>query len=233
MLESIVFFIPTPCSLIIYLKGWKNSERQQSNYMREMFTGVDLLLLKHLWRFAAIDRKGYDEGFLIKKALSLEFLKYRFKTHNAIFHMSLNCSAGKRGGGGGVVVLLYKHTFIHSSPSFLPGGEGRRWANELEMTMTYLACISPRSAVAEGISVGAPLVIVSSPPCLPSLHCTLTIFISSSSPAESSLINILHLPNELCQPRLSAWLAAACVSNAHHVFCVWGCARVYINISCI
>ena len=232
MLESIVFFIPTPCSLIIYLKGWKNSERQQSNYMREMFTGVDLLLLKHLWRFAAIDRKGYDEGFLIKKALSLEFLKYRFKTHNAIFHMSLNCSAGKRPGRGRGVCCATVQTHLYTLLA-LPGGEGRRWANELEMTMTYLACISPRSAVAEGISVGAPLVIVSSPRCLPSLHCTLTIFISSSSPAESSLINILHLPNELCQPRLSAWLAAACVSNAHHVFCVWGCARVYINISCI
>lgn len=140
--------------------------------------------------------------------------------------MSLNCFAHESLGGR-FVVLLCKHTCIHSSPPFLPGGGGRRWANELEMTMTYLACISPRSAVAEGISVGAPLVIVSSPRCLPSLHCTLTIFISSSSPAECSLINILHLPNELCQPRLSAWLAALCVSNAHNVF-VFEVVYVYI-----
>lgn len=95
-------------SSFFYLKGWKNSKKPKSNCLRETFAGVDLLLSKHLWCFAAIDwvaltGEGYDEGFLIKKALSLQFLKYKFKTHKAIFYMSLNCFARKPGGAGGLL----------------------------------------------------------------------------------------------------------------------------------
>lgn len=76
------------------------------------------------------------------------------------------------------------------------------------MTMTYLARVSFHSAVTEGISARAPRSSPSHPSCyLPTLHRSVSIFISSSSPQNLPPINILHHPNELCQlGPLCAWL---------------------------
>lgn len=65
---------------------------------------------------------------------------------------------------------------------------------------------------------------------LPPLLSPLAVFISFFYPAESSLINILHLPNELCQLRLSARLADVCLE---HIMCLqymWGVIKCIWNL---
>lgn len=96
--------------------------------------------------------------------------------------------------------------------------------NEFKTTVASLAPAPSTQPLTGGVSGGA----AARRPCVHlviSLLCCITVFTPhthtlSPSPAESSLINILHLPNELCQLELCAWLPA-CLVTFYCVECVW------------
>lgn len=108
-------------------------------------------------------------------------------------------------------------------PFLLPWEE----TNEFKTTVASLAPAPSTQPLTGGVLGGA----AARRPCVHlviSLLCCITVFTppphthtpSPPSPAESSPINILHLPNELCQLELCAWLPA-CLVTFYCVECVW------------
>lgn len=110
-------------------------------------------------------------------------------------------------------------TSLHPPP--LPLG-GNQW---IQNDSGFFSSCSINSAINRGrFRRGSGSPPVCPPRYLPPLlhHCfhPPTYTPSPPSPAESSLINILHLPNELCQLELCAWLPA-CLVTFFRVECVW------------
>lgn len=124
----------------------------------------------------------------------------------------------------GILVLHTTGYLLHSlhPPPPFPWEE----TNEFKTTVASLAPAPSTQLLTGGVSGGA----AARRPCVHlviSLLCCITVFTpphtptpSPPSPAESSLINILHLPNELCQLELCAWLPA-CLVTFYRVECVW------------